>query len=259
MILLTKVQEKYRDFLRLEEKITAEIKISPQGKLRPRKKGPRYQYYIENGNNRRYIAKHNMETVKKIARRDYLKLLLTALQKNLRVLKYFIVHYKPDNLEKVYSKLPDCRKKLFTPVFVDNNTYASQWQSQVFERKQEQPDGALLTMKNEPVRSKSEVIIANLMNAKKVPYHYEYPLKLKDGTVIHPDFYCLNSRTRQTFYWEHFGMMDDPDYADRFVQRLSSYSKNNIFPGDNLLITTESSFHPLETRAVEKLIETFLL
>lgn len=259
MILFQKAQEKYGEFKALQDKMSSELQTFPKGRLRPRKKGTHYQYYLEKGNSRQYIPKQNMEIAKKIARRDYIKQLLPALKNNMNALKYFIIHYKPDRLEKIHQKLPDSRKVLVSPIFLDTSTYAAQWQSQTFERKQDQPDGTLLTMKNEPVRSKSEVIIANLLNAKNIPYHYEFPLKLKNGVVIHPDFYCLNTRTRQTFYWEHFGMMDTPDYASRFVLRLSSYSQNNIFPGKNLLITTESSIHPLETRCVEKLIETFLI
>ena len=54
------------------------------------------------------------------------------------------------------------------------------------------------------------------------------------------------------------GMMTSRDYANDFVQRLSQYSQNNIFPGKNLLITTESDIHPLNTRDVERLIKSFL-
>jgi hypothetical protein len=43
------------------------------------------------------------------------------------------------------------------------------------------------TSRAETVRSKSEVIIANLLHAKDIDYHYEHPLEL-GGVVKYPDF-----------------------------------------------------------------------
>ena len=45
-----------------------------------------------------------------------------------------------------------------------------------------------------------------------------------DFCHLHPDFYCLNLRTRQEFAWEHFGMMDDPDYASTTAEKLRLYA-----------------------------------
>ena len=39
------------------------------------------------------------------------------------------------------------------------------------------PQGNLETIKGEKVRSKSEVIIANLLTSHNIPYHYEYPVQ----------------------------------------------------------------------------------
>ena len=114
------------------------------------------------------------------------------------------------------------------------------------------------------MRSKSEVIIADALLRSGVPYCYEVPLKLKrigeSGNVtFHPDFLCLNVRTRREFYWEHFGMMDDADYKDNAVGKLNLYAENGFLPGRNLIITMESGVESLDTRVVEKMIKEFLL
>ena len=97
-----------------------------------------------------------------------------------------------------------------------------------------------------------------------VPYRYEYPLKLKSGRdgafrTIHPDFLCLNVRTRAEFYWEHFGLMDDPDYLERTLVKLKDFAENKILSGKNLLFTMESTACKLSTRQIENLINEFLL
>ena len=253
------IKQKLVEFQELTKIIQDFIKSAPKEKLRIRKKGHNYQYYIEKNNKRRYIIKKNIEIVKKIAQRDYYKKLLSCLEKNTRVLNYFIANYNPYKLEQCYQKLPEARRQLINPIILDNETFTEQWQAKKYERKKEAPDGSFCTLKNEAVRSKSEIIIANLLCSRNVPYHYEYPVHLAEGMIFHPDFLCLNKRTRQEFYWEHCGRMDDPVYAVNMTQKLSEYSKNGIIPGKNLILTFETVKTPVETKAVERLIEAFLL
>ena len=126
----------------------------------------------------------------------------------------------------------------------------------------------LFTDNNEQVRSKSEVIIANALKAAGVPYRYEFPLLVDknpeaddddtDFCQLHPDFYCLNLRTRQEFAWEHFGMMDDPEYAARATEKLGLYAENGFFPGKNLIITMETSAKPVSSKFLKSVIQTYL-
>ena len=97
-----------------------------------------------------------------------------------------------------------------------------------------------------------------MLNNKGIPYHYEVPVKINSSITFHPDFFCLNKRTRQEFYWEHCGKMDDPEYSGDLVRRLTLYAQKNIIPGKNLILTMETLKTPLNTKDVERTIETFL-
>ena len=77
--------------------------------------------------------------------------------------------------------------------------------------------------------------------------------------TLHPDFTCLNVHTRQEFIWEHFGLMDDPEYAKNTAGKLRLYTENGILPGRNLIITMETQAEPISTRAVEKIISEFFI
>ncbi|MDP2227705.1 MAG: ATP-binding domain-containing protein, partial [Moraxellaceae bacterium] len=61
------------------------------------------------------------------------------------------------------------------------------------------------------LRSKSEVIIANLLHERQIPFVYEQPLFAGDGTLRLPDF-TVTWRGR-TYFWEHVGRLDLMDYA----------------------------------------------
>ena len=256
---MEKLTQKRAELLVSLKKIQEFLKTAPKENLRICKKGKHFQYYIEKNKKRIYLSKKNISLAQKIAQRDYFKTLQHILIKNTKTLNNFISNYKPEKLEACYTNLSQGRRQLIQPLFPDTETYAQVWQAKNYERKKETPENNYQTMKNELVRSKSEIIIANLLNSKKVPYHYEYPVKLSSGAIIYPDFFCLNKRTRQEFYWEHCGKMDDPDYTERTTQRIADYSKIGIIPGKNLILSFETAKSPLETKVVEGLIGAYLL
>lgn len=86
------------------------------------------------------------------------------------------------------------------------------------------------------VRSKSEVIIANLLHERDVPFMYEQPLFASDGTFYLPDFTVM-AQGKQWF-WEHLGRMDLPKYRQHWALKKAWYDRH--FPGQ-LLTTSESS------------------
>ena len=62
------------------------------------------------------------------------------------------------------------------------------------------------------VRSKSELVIANLLHEHDVPFAYEVLLRAPDGTMYLPDFTI--SWQGETWFWEHWGMMSSDSYQE---------------------------------------------
>jgi exodeoxyribonuclease V alpha subunit len=85
------------------------------------------------------------------------------------------------------------------------------------------------------VRSKSEVIIANLLTAAGIPFRYEVPLFAPDGTLYLPDF-TIDWRGKK-FFWEHVGMLDKPNYKKDWDTKKKCYAKHFR----RALIVTEES------------------
>ena len=83
------------------------------------------------------------------------------------------------------------------------------------------------------LRSKSEVIIANLLHERQIPFRYEEPLFADDGTLRLPDFTV--TWRGETFYWEHLGLLDLEEYAEQWEVKRAWYER--WFPGQ--LLTTE--------------------
>lgn len=118
------------------------------------------------------------------------------------------------------------------------------------------------TMRGESVRSKSEVIIANMLYDKGIrDYQYERGLRASDGSIRYPDFTIEDAESGVTYYWEHLGMLRDPQYRQRWQQKLAWYQAQGILPleeggGPNgtLMITQDDHHGGIDSAAIAALI-----
>ena len=65
------------------------------------------------------------------------------------------------------------------------------------------------------VRSKSEVIIANMLFEREIAFEYEKPLYARDGSFYLPDFTILWRGER--YYWEHLGLLVREEYRNKWA------------------------------------------
>ena len=108
------------------------------------------------------------------------------------------------------------------------------------------------------VRSKSEHIIASALERKKIPYKYEILLEFSEGKA-YLDFTILHPQTKQFYYWEHFGMMDDDQYFSRAVSKLRQYIRSGLVPGVNLIVTFETMDKPLSVQLVDAIVDYYFV
>lgn len=104
------------------------------------------------------------------------------------------------------------------------------------------------TLSGDLVRSKSEVIIANILYQSRIPFQYELSLRAPDGSHRLPDFTIEWAGT--TYYWEHLGMLDVEEYEQEWQGKKRWYERH--FPRQ--LLTTEES--TTLSQSVRSLIES---
>jgi len=241
------------------------LKNSPKGRLEIKKNKSRVQYYLmdkEKNAKLKYIRKNDRKLACQIAQRDYDLNALRSLEQRYKAVHDVYDIYKSTDTSKQFRLTNAERRKLIIPRICDlsDEEYAAQWQKTVYQGKVfAQTDPEIYTVKGERVRSKSEKIIADLLERERIPYRYEYPICLTGDFYIYPDFLLLNKRTREEFFLEHFGMMDNPDYAEGMIRKLEEYEKCGIYPGKKLLMTFETKNRPLNTAVLDMIIQEFLL
>ena len=118
------------------------------------------------------------------------------------------------------------------------------------------------TKHGEPVRSKSEVIIADNLLSANINYAYEQKLIGNDGAERYPDFTIDDSESGITYYWEHLGMLGNKEYRERWQRKLEWYRKQGILPieeggGTNgiLITSTESAEGSIKSDEIAKRIK----
>lgn len=211
------------------------------------------------GRKRTYISKKNIDYVRKLAKKDYLNNAVRVLEEQYRLLKDFYGRYDEKALLKLTTNLHPERRKLIDPLVLSDEEYLDLWTGISYERKPfEEGLAMILTNRGERVRSKSEKIIADKLLKEGIPYRYECPIQL-GHTIIYPDFTVLNKRTREEFYLEHFGKMDDQNYCNDALARIELYEKHGFYLGQRLLATFETKKRPLDSRVLDMIVGKYLL
>lgn len=211
--------------------------------------------------NGKYIPKSKNEFARNIIELQYDKKVLKSMEIELNYIKKLLTLNQKSSVCKIFTKYSKLRQTFITPVTLTDQTYTELWQAVPYSGNSYDMNlNTYYTAKGEYVRSKSEVIIADTLNRMKIPYRYEYPLELKNKMFpIYPDFCCLNVRTRTEYYWEHFGMMDIPEYSIKAVAKINQLAENGYYNGDRTIFTFETTESPLNTKVIEEIIEHHLL
>lgn len=213
---------------------------------------------------RKYIKKSDMSLASALAQKQYYMQIKNAAEKNLKALKEFVKDYKQNAFEEIYDKLNIERKVLIAPIEISKEERLRKWEQEVYEKNNMFTENLRYeTEQGDLVRSKSEVIIANILyqNRKDISYKYERPLNIQVNgriTTIYPDYTIINLHTGKVTYWEHAGRMDDPHYADDFVKKINTYIENDIIPGRDVIFSYESMLNPLEIGAVKRLVKEMI-
>ena len=245
------------------KRIEKSLENAPEGKLRISKEKNRIQFYNRiraSENNGKYISKKNILLVRQLAQKDYDKQVLVNVKIRREKIKEILEKIKSTDISKIYQDIPIEKQNLITPYILTDEQFIKSWNNKTYKSKGFMPDTPeIYTEKGERVRSKSEKILADKFNLMKIPYHYEYPLKLKGYGIIYPDFLVLNKRTRKEYYFEHFGLMDNPEYCRKAIKKIETYNKNGIFEGEQLITTYETSKDIINIKNIERLIRKYFL
>ncbi len=254
-ILRQEMQQLKKMLMRAKER----MKTAPEGHLRVRSWNGVVEYYYkgkQEGGNGKYVKKSEIGFIRKLVQRDYDIRMMKCAEERIKEIDKFLSKYESLNIKGLYQSMNLHRRELLYDAVMSDEEYVKFWQMVEYEGKTFEADmPEIFTDRGECVRSKSEKLIADKLNALGIPYRYEYPLVLEGNIKLYPDFTILKMPEREEVYLEHLGLLDDENYLDTTLFKLNTYERNEIYLGVNLFITYETKRFPLNTRALDRLIK----
>ena len=270
----------------LEEEIR-ELEVilaqAPEGRLICRANGPgKFSYYqkIRGADGRvseTYLTQNRRPDAVRLARKTYAQYRLPELRKEKRLIDKWIAHRTEElDSEKLLQQHPGITQLLtsdhpdsdaagstaFFPLFnhLPPDRQAMNWKRQPYNRNQKYPEQLKYptVVPGLKVRSKSEADIIACFEKYRIPFHYDEIISI-NGTELAVDFVCINVPSRKLWYWDHRGMLDNPEYIQKTLFCDRVFLNAGIIPGINLIITTETRDCPLDLQWVDTLARYYLL
>ena len=212
--------------------ILDELKMMPNGYLVNRGK-----YFFQRINKKETAVTFDKFKIQQLARKKFILAKLTELRIELANLKEFEIKPRSLSNKEIISDFAPTYQKL------DLSSFYHPSVKPFLEKEYPKNDLYLenliyQTKQGIPVRSKSELMIANILEEYQIPYRYEIPFKVGNKTQ-YPDFVIKNPFTGANFIWEHFGALNKEEYENRMNQKMRHYLTNGYAPFQNLIYTFE--------------------
>ena len=264
---LSYIDERIRELEEVSGRLAKSIAAAPPGRLRISHSKGRIQYYRtglpELCGDGIYLSQEFEDLPQQLAQKSYEERMLKSVEEELkawRALRRLLPRLK---YEDVYDALSEERRLLVTPIHMTEADLRREWEAVKYEPGYYKQDAPIfITDRGERVRSKSEMLIANLLNRLNIPYRYEYPVAINykgKERIFRPDFLILDAPNRREIFFEHFGMMDEPEYAKQAFQKMKIYEENGLYEGSGMYYSFESLHSPLDTQFFERRLERILM
>lgn len=184
--------EEYRE---LQKKQQRELRKMPPGQLSIRMSRGKVNYaYVlteENGKQLRRGITNNHEMLHALARKKYLQQSLKLLDKNIPALEKLLAAHEAPTPDNIIKSLPKAYQQLPPEAFLPGLREQMKWADAEYEKNTYRQESKIhITARGLKVRSKSEVIIADKLDAYGIPYHYDELIYIENQTLS-PDFIIL--------------------------------------------------------------------
>ena len=243
--------------------IRRRLKDLPACRICARKMNGHYRFFVRSRDcdgiaHEKYVPSGEADFIRSCCEEKYLRKLLPVLEKELSALRAFEKNYDPYAKYEVWDRLPDAYKQYAEKRFADKKEICSDWEYAEFESNPYPISGGAqyVTKKGETVRSRIELIAANMLYDYGIPYRYECGLELASGCV-YPDFTIMHPDTLELYYMEIFGLMDNPEYERAAFSKIAKYAASDKY--SHLIMVFDHKNAPIYSSNIESiLVNTFL-
>ncbi len=165
------------------------------------------------------LPKSERKLAEQLVKRKYLGRTRKFKQEEKRI-DIYLKQYSLDEFSSYHVEEHPELQKLLSGVYVPLKQELDEWVNASYTNNPKEPQKLIhKTIPGILVRSKSEALIINALFGHKIPFRYECLLQIQNVS-IYPDFTIRHPVTGEVYYWEHFGMMDNENYAHNVYSKL---------------------------------------
>ncbi len=252
----------HNEIARLTKQITAVenyLSDKPRQKIHIRRHGKYHYIYLKeegtpNGtaSREKYVSAKSL-SIAALVNTKYCRLLLPALNSELKALQNFRKNYKPEEKYRALEKIPRRFRPMLVSPLKSPDKICREWAEESFSKNPFPfTEGqSFVTKRGEQVRSKAEYIIADILTDMGLFYRYEAEYQL-GSRVTYPDFTIMHPHSCELYYLEYFGMMDSEEYSAASLRKIGAYQQS----GDaaRFIYVFESRFSPMNIQSIRNLL-----
>ncbi len=242
--------KKCAKFVQLARRKLAKL---PEGRLKVSHRGDRNYFYHYSDGKYSYVKTSDTKMISGLASRAKYETILGRCERFVAAATPFLAILKHDDWRDYLDEIGAATAELADKEIVSDEEYARIWEAD-YPLTAADVEHTILTKKGDYVRSKSEKIIADSLFDMNIPYRYEARLNFGNRPLL-PDFTILDRENRREIIWEHFGMLENSQYASHTVEKLALYAKCGYYLYDNLLCTFETSAFKFPVELIEKVLK----
>lgn len=239
----------------------------------PRKTSSHLYYYgaPKDSDTMKYLGNESNETVLNVKRYRYATEAVSIIDSDISLLESLIDNFISPDYQAINSRLPATYQTNLgshDSAIASNAVHlpkeAIDWMEHLREEKDKYPPFKPEQLKHpvldeSKVRSKSEVIISNILLAAGIPFVYEVPIFI-DGKMLLPDFRILSLIDLKTeIIIEHQGMIFVDEYAQKHIRSVKLYLKSDEWvPNKNLFFTFDDAKETLDVQQVISILRKYV-
>ena len=175
-------------------------------------------------------------------------------------------HQRLEQTKQIISVLNDEKRNEYLSILDKNNLtsadkefiklHNSGIQLKLSQTPSRYGQGSIKTLTGVSVRSKSELIISERLHAGNLEFYYEQGLEI-GGRTYYPDFIIRHPGSNDFLLWEHCGIMDSPEYVEKWHKKLGAYCNAMVRPCENLIISYETTDSVINIKQIEDTINHY--
>ena len=142
---------------------------------------------------------------------------------------------------------------------VFNRGTLKSWAEEPYERsKYYASERNMITSRGLAVRTKSELMIAEMLYRYDIPFRYEPVIHVNEKLVLNPDFMIL-CPDGTIIVWEHEGLVNNASYIEWQRKKAEYYAMLGFVPWKNYIVTYDTLDGNIDMRIIEAEIRNKIL